>query len=181
VRTLLLGFLASVFVSLAVAQSLNPRETLTVGVDLTLGMPEETAVKKLTEAGYKLRKNEPPDGLKQKGFTSMWFVAEGRAEKYPPSIGIILFSSGRLTSASKELLPSEGDQVEFGRQLYFAMRDLESEGDSHCTIETETGEVPDYAQKTARLRCGKKNIVIYLGKQQSKSETVQMSEEMSAR
>ena len=180
-RAFLIGLLALTFVSLAVAQTFNPRETMTVGVDLTLGMSEDAAVKKLTEAGYRLRKNEPPDGLKQKGFTSMWFVAESGAEKYPPSIGIILFSSGRLTSASKDLLPSEGDQVEFGRQLYFTMRDLESEGDSHCTIETETGEVPDYAQKTAKLRCGKKTIVIYLGKQQGKSETVQLSEEMSAR
>jgi hypothetical protein len=170
-RAVLVWLLASILVSMALAQEFNPRETMTVGVDLTLGMSEDAAVKKLTESGHKLRKHEPPDAFKQKGFTSTWFVDEA-------SVGIIMFSSGRLTSASKDLLPSEGGQVEFARQLYFAMRDLEAEGDSHCAIETETGEVPEYAQKTARLRCGKKSIVIYLQKPQNKNESVQLSEEM---
>jgi hypothetical protein len=180
-RTALVCLLASILVSMAWAQALNPRETMTVGVDLTLGMPEDAAVKKLTESGYKLRKHEPPDAFKQKGFTSMWFVDEGGNEKYTALVGTILFSSGRLTSLSKDLLPSEGGQVEFARQLYFAMRDLEAKGDSHCTIETETGEVPEYAQKTARLRCGKKSIVIYLQKPQNKNESVQLNEEMITR
>jgi len=172
-RTFLFGLLASVLVSMAVAQILNPRETMTVGVDLTLGMSEDAVVKKLTESGHTLKKHEPPDALKQKGFTSMWFVDEA-------SGGVILFSSGRLTSVSKDLSPSEGDQVEFARQLYFAMRDLEAEGDSHCTIETEPQEVPEYAQKTARLRCGKKSIVIYLQKPQNKNESVQLNLEMAS-
>jgi hypothetical protein len=180
-RTFLFGLLASVLVSMAVAQTLNPRETMTVGVELTLGMLEDAAVKKLTESGYKLRKHEPPDAFKQKGFTSMWFVDDGGDERHTASVGLILFSSGRLTSASKELLPSEDGQVEFARQLYFAMRDLEAEGDSHCAIETETGEVPEYAQKTARLRCGKKSIVIYLQKAQNKNESVQLNLEMASR
>lgn len=172
-RTLLFGLLASVLVSMAVAQTLNPRETMTVGVDLTLGVSEDAAVKKLTESGHKLKKHEPPDALKQKGFTSMWFVDEA-------SGGVILFSSGRLTSVSKDLLPDESGQVEFARQLYFAMRDLEAEGDAHCAIETETGEVPEYAQKTARLRCGKKSIVIYLQRPQNKNESVQLNLEMAS-
>jgi len=93
---------------------------------------------------------------------------------------MILFSSGRLTSASRDLLPNGGDQVEFGRQLYFAMRDLEAEGNSRCTIETGSGEVPDYAQKTVRLHCGKKYLVVYLQKERSREEYVQLNLEMSS-
>jgi hypothetical protein len=172
-RLVLVWILASVLVSLALAQTFNPRETMTVGADLTLGMSEDAAVKKLTESGHTLKKHEPPDALKQKGVTSMWFADEG-------SVGVLFFSSGRLTSVSKDLLPTEGDQVEFARQLYFAMRDLEAEGDSRCAIETETGEVPEYAQKTARLRCGKKSIVIYLQKPQNTNESVQLKLEMAS-
>jgi hypothetical protein len=163
------------------AQALNRRETLTVGVDLTLGVSEESAVKRLTESGCKLTKQEPPDGLKQKGFTSMWLVEERGDGKDTPTAGVILFSSGRLTFASKDLLSNEGNQVEFARRLYFAMRDLEVEGDSHCTIQTENAEVPEFAHKTARLRCGKKTIVIDLQNFQSKGEAVQLNEELSAR
>lgn len=179
-RTVLVWLLASILVSMTWAQALNPRETMTVGVDLTLGISEDAAVKKLTESGYKLAKHEPPDAFKQKGFTSMWSVQEGGNQKDTAFVGTIMFSSGRLTSAAKELLPSEGGQVEFARQLYFAMRDLEAKGDSHCTIETETGEVPAYAQKTARLRCGKKSIVLYLQKAQNKNESVQLNLEMAS-
>jgi hypothetical protein len=91
-----------------------------------------------------------------------------------------LFSSGRLASASKDLLPSEGGQVEFGRELYFAMRDLEAEGDSRCAIETQAGEVSGFAQKTAKLTCGKKSIVIYLQKSDNKNESVQLNLEMAS-
>jgi hypothetical protein len=143
-------------------------------------MAEDATVKKLTESGYRLRKHDPPDALKQKGFTSMWFVDEGGDGKYTASVGLILFSSGRLASASKDLLPSEGGQVEFGRELYFAMRDLEAEGDSRCAIETQAGEVSGFAQKTAKLTCGKKSIVIYLQKSDNKNESVQLNLEMAS-
>jgi hypothetical protein len=62
-RAFPIGLLALVFVSLAVAQAFNPRETMTVGVDLTLGMSEDAAVKKLTEAGYRLRKSRWPSPI----------------------------------------------------------------------------------------------------------------------
>ena len=172
-RTFIFGLLASVLVSMAAAQALNPRETMTVGVDLTLGMSEDAAVKKLAESGHALNAHEPPDAFKQRGFTSMWFVDDA-------SGGVLLFSSGRLASVKKELLPEPSDQIDFARQLYFAMRDLEAEGDSHCTIETEAGEVPDFAQKKATLRCGKKSIVIDLQKT-PKNESVGLQEEMSTR
>jgi hypothetical protein len=81
----------------------------------------------------------------------------------------------------KELFSDDANEVEFGRQLYFAMRDLESEGNSHCTIETENSEVPDYAQKTTKLHCGKKTIVVVLQKQQSKNESVSLNEELASR
>lgn len=180
-RASLVWPLTVILVSMAAAQTLNPRETLTVGVDLTLGMSEDAAVKKLTESGYKLRKHDPPDALKKKGFTSMWFVDEGGDAKYTRFVGALFFSSGLLTTASKDLLGNDDGQVGFARELYFAMRDLEAEGDSRCTIETENEEVPEFAHKTARLRCGKKSLVIDLQKSQNKNETVQLNEELGAR
>lgn len=180
-RMFLFALLASVVVCTVGAQALNTRETITLGIELTLGMTEDAVVKKLTESGYKARKKEPPDMMKRKGFTSMWFVDDRGDEKYTPSLGVIFFSSGRLSSATKELLPDDGNQVEFGRQLYFATRDLEVEGNSHCTIETENSEVPEYAQKSARLHCGKKTIVVVLQKQQNKNESVSLNEEIAVR
>jgi hypothetical protein len=177
----LIGLMALVSVSLAVAQALNPRETMTVGIELTLGMSEDSVIKNLTESGYKVRKSVLSSGFREKGFTSMWFVDQGGDEKYTRSLGVILFSSGKLTSAMKELLSDDANEVEFGRQLYFAIRDLELEGNSHCTIETENAEVPDYTQKTARLHCGKKTIVVALQKQQNKNESVSLNEEIASR
>jgi hypothetical protein len=175
-RKIVVWSLALIWVSLCSAQTLH-HDTLTLGIDLTLGMPEDTVVKKFAESGYKLTKHDVPDGFKAKGYTSMWFVSDAGDQKHT---GVIFFSSGRLASAMKELLPEGGSDVEFGRQLYFAMRDLQAEGNSHCTIQTETGEVPDFAQKTAKLQCGKKTIVIVLQRVKDKPEVVSLNEELGA-
>jgi hypothetical protein len=172
---------AFIIVSIIAGQTFNQRETISVGIDLTLGMSEDAVVRKLTESGYKVRKSILSSGLREKGFTSMWIVDEGGDEKYPRSLGVIFFSSGRLASAMKELLPDDGNEVEFGRQLYFVLRDLEAEGDSHCTIQTENEEIPEFIHKTARLQCGKKTIAIDLQKFQNKNETVQLNEEVASR
>ena len=141
-------------------------------------MTEDAAIKKLAESGYSPRKEEPPKGLRDKGVTSMWVVDE-KGDKNP-SLGVITFASGKLDSAKKFLI-QEGDEVEFGRQLYFAMRDLELEGNSHCIIETESAEIPEYSGKTGKLRCGKKTVLIELQKFQKHGESVQLNEELDAR
>ena len=171
-RTFLLGLLVgSLMVSVLVAMPQSRRETITLGTDLTLGMSEDVVIKKLAESGHTPRKFEPPQGLRDKGITSIWVLDDG----------VISFASGKLAIVTKSLLPSEGNEVEFGRQVYFAMRDLELEGDSHCTIETETGEVPEYSSKRAKLSCGKKIVIVELQKYQKNAETVQLNEELSAR
>jgi hypothetical protein len=171
-RTFLLGFLIGSLVvsALVAAPQSRDRETLNIGTDLTLGMSEDAAIKKLAESGHSPRKMEPPKGLRDKGITSMWLLDEG----------VLSFASGKLALVTKPLLPSNGNEVEFGRQLYFAMRDLELEGDSHCSIATEAGEVPDYSTKTGKLRCGKKTILIELQRFQKNPETVQLNEELDA-
>jgi hypothetical protein len=164
----------------AMPQSDKPRETIWLGSDLALGMSEEAAVAKLAEL-YSLRKMEPPAGLRAKGVTSMWIVDEkGEGTKHP-SVGVVAFAAGKLSNVHKYLLPSDGDEVEFGRQVYFAMRDLELEGNSRCTIETENAEVPDFANKTAKLHCGRKTIIIDVQKFKGYAETVQLNEELDAR
>ncbi len=180
-RTLIFGLLlGSLFASLlfAMPQSNKQRETIWLGSDLTLGMSEETVVTTLTES-YNLRKAEPPAGLRAMGVTTMWIVQE--KGKNNALLGTMFFASGKLHSVSKPLLSDDGDAVEFGRQLYFAMRDLELEGDTHCIVQTESGEVPDFSQKTANLRCGMKTIVIGVQKIKGYDETVQLNEELNAR
>lgn len=180
-RNLLLGlFLGFLFASLlfAMPQSNKQRETIWLGSDLTLGMSEETVVTKLTES-YNLRKAEPSEGLRAQGVTSMWFVQD--KEKKNTLLGTMFFSSGKLHSVSKALLSDDGDAVEFGRQLYFAMRDLEFEGDTHCIVQTESGDVPTFANKSAKLQCGMKTIVIDVQKIKGYDETVQLNEELNAR
>ncbi|MFZ0413430.1 MAG: hypothetical protein WBE20_00360 [Candidatus Acidiferrales bacterium] len=174
----LLGCLTAT-VLFAAPQSGSPRRQISLdGTELTLGMPEEAAIKQLAESAYTLQRSEPPQGLRAKGITSMWFVAT--RDKHLP-IGTLLFADGKLSGVVDYLLPTDGDAVEFGRRLYFAMRDLELEGDSHCIIETENAEVPDLAHKTANLRCGQKTIVIDLQKFKGQVETVQLQEELWAR
>jgi len=181
-RTFLGGILfGCVVASVQVArpQADSPRETINVGSDMTLGMTEDTAVKRLSESGYKLKKITPPDGLREKGITTMWAVQESGDKGR--NLGIVLFSSGKLTFAQRDLLPVEGDDVQFGRQLYFALRDLESEGDFRCTISTESAQVPEFSHKSAKVKCGKKALVIDLRKSQKQSEVVQLNEELDAR
>jgi len=180
-RTLLLGILiGAVMVAglAAMPQTNKTRETISLGIDLTLGMSEDATIKKLAATGYSPRKIEPPAGLRRdRGITSMWIV---ECEKEPP-IGALTFTLGKLAGVSKDLLPPDGNEVEFGRQLFFAMRDLELEGNSHCTIETLSGEVPEYSEKTANLRCGKKTIIILLHKSHKYAESVQLNEELNVR
>jgi len=164
-RTFLLGLLAGALVVSAVVAWPQSKVTLNLGTDLTLGMSEDTAIKKLAESGRTPRKIETPPGLRDKGITSMWVLDDGA----------ISFASGKLAIVTKYLLPSEGDEVDFGRQLYFAMRDLELEGDSRCTIETDAVEIPEYSTKTSRLHCGKKTILVELQKFEKKAETVQLN------
>ncbi len=183
-RTFLFGLLIGSLIVSAVAampQSSRMRETMRLGTDLTLGMAEDAAVKKLAESNYSPRRIEPTTAMRDRGVTSMWVMDEkGEGDKHP-SFGILTFASGKLDYAKKFLLPPGGDELEFGRQLYFAMRDLELEGDSHCTIETETRETPEISDKTAKLHCGKKTILIELQKFQKQTESVQLNEELNAR
>lgn len=177
-RTLLLGLLFGSLVAtalFAMPQSAKSRETIWLATDLMLGMSEDAVVAKLAES-YSLRKTEPPTGLRAKGITSMWIVDEkGRG-----SVGIVCFSAGKLSNVQRFLF-LYGDEVEFGRQLYFAMRDLEAEGNSRCTIQTKSAEVPDYSRKTATLQCGKKTVAIELQQVKGQDESVQLNEELNAR
>jgi hypothetical protein len=184
-RSFLLGLLVGSLVvsTLAAMPQFNKRETIWVGTDLTLGMSEDAAIKKLAESGYSPRKMGPvSESSLNEGVTSMWDVDEKDEGGKLHSIGVITFASGKLNTAMKLLLPfEEVNDVEFGRRLYFAMRELEQEGDTHCTIETTNGETPDYSHKSAQLNCGKKAIVIELQNFQKRGENVQLNEELSNR
>lgn len=155
----------SILISRAMPQSSKSKDTIWLGVDLVLGMDEDAAITKLTASNHKPRKMELAEVFRAKGITSMWVLNDG----------VLEFTSGKLVSVTKHLL-EEGDEVEFGRQLFFAMRELEREGDLHCTIETEAAEVPHYSTKTAKLQCGKKSILVELQRINDQKETVQLDE-----
>ena len=180
-RTFLLGLLIGLsFVMAAKPQAANYRETLSIGAaNLSLGMSEDTAIKTLAEHSYTTRKVEPPKQLRDEGVTSLWIVDSKDERGKEISLGNLNFASGKLNFAQKDLLGMDEDAVSFGRQLYFALRELEDEGDSHCLIETKTAKIPEYAHTTANLRCGKKSIVIDLQKFQKQDESVQLNEELS--
>jgi hypothetical protein len=137
-------------------------------------MSEGAVLTGLSES-YNLEKEEPPTGLLAKAVTSMW-VAD--AKEKGGDHGTIYFASGKLYAAVKGL--AERDDVEFGRQLYFAMRDLEHEGDSHCTIETDNREEPGFSNKTAKMRCGKKSLFIVVQKLKAQDESISLDEGLEA-
>jgi hypothetical protein len=171
---LLLGCLVA-SVLFAAPQSHKLRETIWLGSeDLTLGMSEGAILTKLAES-YNLEKGGVSPALRAKGVPYMW-VASAKVKR--GDHGALYFASGTLVAVSKSL--PERDDVEFGRQLYFAMRDLELEGDSHCAIETDNLEGPDFANKRARLRCGKKSLVIQVQKLKAQDETTSLGEELEA-
>ncbi len=177
-RIFLLGVLLGCLVAsvlFAAPQSNKQRETIWLGSeDLTLGMSEGAVLTKLAES-YNLEKGEPPPGLRAKGITSMWVVnAKVKGEDH----GALFFASGKLHAVSKNL--PERDDVEFARQLYFAMRDLELEGDSQCSIKTDNMEGPDFGDKTATLRCGKKSLVIHVQKFKAHDEHTFLDEDLEA-
>jgi hypothetical protein len=153
-----------------------PPETIWLGTNLTLGMPEDTVIRKLTESGYTLEKlKDFPVFQRQKGITSMWVTKEKQGDIWiSHDLG---FASGKLELVVKEL--TTRDEVEFGRQLYFAMHDLEAEGNRRCTIETTSQEGPDSSMKTAKLHCGKKGITINLQQWGKQAESVELDEELS--
>jgi hypothetical protein len=154
-------------------------ENIRIGAEVDLGMSEESAIKKILEAGYSVKKRTAPGNMP--AVTSMWEVDEkkddGSAGQF---VGMIFFSNGTLTSASRYSLPNDsGEGVEFGRQLFFMMRDFETRGDASCRIETRSGEVPEYAGKTAFFHCGHKTIALYLQQLRGQPESVQLNEELN--
>jgi hypothetical protein len=181
-RTFVVGALVGMLIAplFATGQSAKPRGGIWLGTQLVLGLSQDAVVPKLAES-YNLRTIEPPAGLREKGVTSIWIVEEkGEGGKHR-SIGVVTFSAGKLSGVRKDLLPPGADEVEFGRQLYLVMRELESEGNSRCGLETDSTEVPDFSRKTAKFQCGQKTIAIELQKFKGYSESVQLYEELNAR
>jgi hypothetical protein len=63
----------------------------------------------------------------------------------------------------------------------YAFDQIGAKTNGHCTIETENNEVPEFANKLAKLHCGKKFIVIDLQKIERQEWTVQLKEELIGR
>jgi hypothetical protein len=168
-------------------QKENGRETIFFGTELSLGMLEDAVIKRIAEKGYGARKESSIAGELRNnyGVTSLWIVAgQGMAG----DIGMIGFAAGKLNYAQKWLwssmsatnTKSSAESVEFGRQLFFAARDLEAEGNTRCTIETRTTDRPRYSRKFLNLGCGHTSVLVDVQKFVDQEENAQLSEELSA-
>lgn len=178
-RALISGVAVALLLLGVSAQTVNQRETISIGIKLTLGITEDDAINQLTKAGYQLVKVKLNELTKASGFTSIWGVVDPAKPKNERPLGIIFFTSGHLTYAVRELLPADGNAVNFGRQVYSALRDLELEGNSHCTIHVENKRDADYVTEIAHLTCGKKTVDISLSRNEGRDdETVDLNEDV---
>jgi hypothetical protein len=156
----------------------DTRDVIKVGVDLTLGMPEDLAIKRIIEAGYGANKLPPTEELRKRGVTSMWGINQ-KTGTIESAIGLALFANGKLWSASHEWPDVDNtESIALGKKLFFLLSDFERQGNRNCTIEAFIAEVPDYSTKTAFLHCGHKNFAVYLQKYRDQPETVQFNEEL---
>ena len=155
-----------------VSQTGTKRDTISIGVDLSLGMPEDAAIRQIAEAGYTVENTQLPS---KERTSSLWTITvKGDGRNQP--LGAVEFSKGKLKSATRWL--GTGDEVEFGRQIYFLMRDFRAQGDSLCAIETTASDEAALSLKTAYFRCGHKSIRIALEALRGEQEVVGLSEEL---
>jgi len=178
-RTFLVGLVIGTLIPLvvrAMPQGPNPRETISIGIaDLSLGMAEDAVITKLRATGRSPRTTPITEEMKAKGMTSALLVGEDGSGPFT----MIFFESGKLHSVKKSLL-SETVDPEFAKQLYSALQEMESEGDSECNIHTWSGEAPNLGLKSASLRCGKKLIMFHVASYKSQKDLVTLFEELSA-
>ncbi len=155
----------------------NLQETIRVGGEVGLGITEQSAFDRVSSAGYNVRRNEVPVGRAPLPGVTSTMVVESNAGQ---SLGVLFFSKGRLTHVLRFALPNDkGEGVEFGRQVFFMMREFETQGETNCHIETRTGEVPEYAFKRAYLHCGHKTLAVEIEQIRGQSESVQLNEELN--
>jgi hypothetical protein len=157
------------------------QQTITIGdTELALGMSEELVSKKLGERlRFIVSKQDAPEGLRAKGITSTWILDEKAAQSTRPSLATVAFMSGKLAYVRKTLLRQDGGHDKLAEQLFLAMRDLERQGNSPCSFETREGQLTNFVERTAKLRSGKKAIILDLQKIQNSGEIVQLNEELS--
>jgi hypothetical protein len=169
---LFLGFLiASVLnnhVSAAQAQRLPAR--IWVGADLQLGMPKEAVITKVAEAGYEITRQTAVGG-------DFWTVMKKNQNNEHDFIGNIIFVGGKLESAEHSLYASTDQPVaKFARSFYFAVRDLEADHNSVCTLESKNEEQAVFESKSGMLHCRNRTISVTASKLQDQDEEVELTE-----
>lgn len=132
-----------------VAQAPAPADRLQLGlVELTLGMPEKAVIAAL-ERHYRVER--------ARSVADDWAVSEGRK-----TIGVVSFSAGKLSRASKTWLSTEDrGAASLAGQLYQLAGTFVGEGRTHCTLGTKRYRIAGAAGRIVTLACGAKSVQLF--------------------
>ncbi len=164
---LLIASVLNNHVSAAQAQRAPAR--IWVGADLQVGMPKETVITKVAEAGYEITRQTAVGG-------DFWTVMKNQNSERD-FIGNIIFVGGTLESAEHSLYDStDQPAAKLARGFYFAVRDLEADHNSVCTVETKNEEQAVFESKSGMLHCRNRTISVTASKLQDQDEEAELTE-----
>jgi hypothetical protein len=174
-RNLLIGLLLGILLAVAVAYTQQQPEQIHVGMTtLQIGMAKDTAISQLAEKSYHLSKGE---SLTKGEGEETWAVAQKNDHNEFDLIGMLTFTNGRLTWASR-IWASTTDpgSAKLGRNLYFLLKSFEDSGNVACTIESETSEAPELDSKGVSIHCGKRTAKVYVVKYKEQEPATSLDE-----
>jgi len=165
-----LGFLiASIWNNHVQAAQREPAR-IWVGTDLQLGMPKDAVIAKVAEAGYEIKRITAIEG-------DMWTVAKKNERNEYDVVGGMTFIGGKLGFANHTLYASfDQPAAKLARSFYFAIRDLEADHNSVCTLESKNQENATFYSKTGILHCGNRTISESVSKYQDQNEEGELTE-----
>jgi hypothetical protein len=155
-----------------VKRDILPKDQVWIGENLELGMSKDVLISRLAE-NYKL--------VKIQGSGDDWFV-QSKTEPMV-SYGMVGFTGGKLTYASKDWTQGDEDTSAFTQALHGALDSFTKEGRSVCNIVTPTERSNVAELKYIILFCGAKKLQIlytHVLSGQGRGEAVQINEVISS-
>jgi hypothetical protein len=123
--------------------------TISVGIDLQLGMSRDTIISQLA-VNYKVVKIQSSE--------DDWLVEE--KDNPITTIGHLGFHMGKLTYASRDWTQGEEDNYAFAQALWGAMSQMDKEAHHTCDFDVPTSRSPTSEISNVRFYCGAKRIDI---------------------
>jgi hypothetical protein len=133
-------------------------------------MARESVIAKVAEAGYEPKRTTGIEG-------DYWTVSKKNENNEYDLIGSMTFSGGKLTLANHTLYDSsELPAAKFARNFYLLVRDLETDHNNVCTLESKNQESADFYSKMGILHCGNRTISVSVSKYKDQQEDGQLTE-----